>query len=466
MNDVEVIVEFPARLSNYRLPKPSDDPKKAIKASIKLMDIGPHKITYPLVGIAYLAPLTSFFIDAGFKPSMVPYLWGESGSFKSTLMALILCHFGTFTSMNLPASFRGTTFSVEEMGYTLKDILFVVDDLKRTTNQVLKQQMFTVLGNLLRIYGDGQDRSRLEPNKESSGVKLQDYHSARGLLVVTGEYSPTDGSSPSDLARMFSLPIKKGDLDVVKLSESQQQGGMLAQCMVSYLKWLAPKLDCIMEELGPEFIELRAMAQEKAKVVGRHARLDSAVAHLYIGLKMFFRFAVDMEAMTQEEMDSRLEEAWTILNYDANEQTELGKKHDQAQVLYDVYSELKAQNLIYTLPMEGPIQQPKNGFEEDVNPHRPKTLVGYGPNENRLYYMLMKTLIDKSNDLLRGQGEINNLITVEGVLDALNSKGFLVIEKKRDGTDYDRLFQKKLQGKLRPVSAIKAEFFDREDQEV
>jgi hypothetical protein len=43
--------------------------------------------------------------------------------------------------------------------------------LKRTTDRVLKQKMFTVLGNLLRIYGDGQDRSRLESNKESSGMK-------------------------------------------------------------------------------------------------------------------------------------------------------------------------------------------------------------------------------------------------------------------------------------------------------
>ena len=169
--------------------------------------------------------------------------------------------------------------------------------------------------------------------------------------------------------------------------------------------------------------------------------------------------------MTQEDMDKRLVEAWKVLNDDADEQTELGKKHDEAQVLSEVYSELMAQNLIYTLPMNGPIQ-PKSGFDVDVDPHRPKTLVGYGPNENGLYYMLMKTLIDKANDLLKGQGEINNLITVDGVLDALDSKGFLVIEKKRDGTDYDRLFQKKLQGKLRPVSAIKVEFFDREDQEV
>ena len=138
--------------------------------------------------------------------------------------------------------------------------------------------------------------------------------------------------------------------------------------------------------------------------------------------------------MTQEEMASRLDEAWKVLNQVADEQTELGKKHDEAQVLYNVYSELKAQNLIYTLPMDGHIQ-PKSGFDVDVDPHRPKTLVGYGP-EKGLYYVLMKTLIDKANDLLKGQGEINNLITVDGVLDALNSKGLLEIVKKKDGTYY------------------------------
>jgi hypothetical protein len=178
---------------------------------------------------------------------------------------------------------------------------------------------------------------------------------------------------------------------------------------------------------------------------------------------MFFEFAVKTEVITQEDMNDHLSEAWKVLNQVADEQTELGKKHDEAQVLYNVYSELKAQNLIYTLPVDGHIQ-PKSGFDVDVDPHRPKTLVGYGPDENGLYYILMKTLIDKANDLLKGQGEINNLITVDGVLDALNSKGLLEIVKKKDGTYYDRLFQKRIVGVLKPVSAIKAEFFDREEE--
>ena len=426
-------VELPDRLSNYRLPKTVDDPKKAVQASLTLLDIGPKKIMYPLLGITYLAPMTSFFADAGFRPAMVPYLWGDTGAMKSTLMALMLCHFGTFSYMTLPASFRGTTFSVEQMGYILKDVLFAVDDLKRTNDRFLKQEMFKTLGNLLRIYGDGQDRSRLEPNMESAGVKLQKSISARGLLVVTGEYNPTDGSSPSDLARMFSLPIKKGDLDVAKLSDAQGKSDLLAQAMVSYLRYLIPKLDRLPERLGAEFIERRTLSEKEA-VAGRHARLNSAVAHLYIGLKMFFEFAVKMEVITQEDMNDHLAKAWKVLNQVADEQTELGKKHDEAQVLYNVYSELKAQNLIYTLPVDGHIK-PKSGFDVDVDPHRPKTLVGYGP-ENGLYYILMKTLIDKANDLLKGQGEINNLITVDGVLDALNSKGLLEIVKKKDGTYY------------------------------
>ena len=457
MSKIEVEVELPERLHNYRFPKPADDPKKAIRASINVLNIGPKKIMYPLVSMPYLSVLTTFFIEAGYRPSMVPYLWGESGSFKSTLMALILSHHGTFTSMTLPASFRGTTFSVEEMGYTLKDSLFVVDDLKRTTDRVLKQKMFTVLGNLLRIYGDGQDRSRLESNKESSGMKLQKYRPAGGLLVVTGEYSPTDGSSPSDLARMFSLPIKKGDIDGVKLTEAQGQTELLAQSMLGYIEWSIPQLDDMPARLEYDFIKYRTKAQKSAKA-GRHERLNSAVAHLYMGLWFFFRFAVDMEAMTQEDMDKRLDEAWKVLNDDADEQTELGKKHDEAQVLAEVYSELMAQNLIYTLPMNGPIQ-PKSGFDEPVNPRRPRVLVGYGPDKNGLYYMMMSTLIDQVNGMLSGQGEINNLITVDGVLVALDSKKLLVLEDSK-AKKHDRQFRKTIGGGTKYVSAIKEEFFN------
>ncbi len=44
MSKIEVEVELPERLHNYRFPKPADDPKKAIRASINVLNIGPKKI--------------------------------------------------------------------------------------------------------------------------------------------------------------------------------------------------------------------------------------------------------------------------------------------------------------------------------------------------------------------------------------------------------------------------------------
>lgn len=156
-----VEVELPEKLRNYRLPNTVNDLNLAIKAGLKLFEIGPAKIMYPLVAMAFLSPLMEPFRQAGIEPGVLFYLWGGSGSRKSTIIALVLCLFGRFDNKTLPASFRDTALSIEMAAFIAKDTLLSVDDLYPAQDPKEQKKLNGVLESVMRNQGDRQGRSRL-----------------------------------------------------------------------------------------------------------------------------------------------------------------------------------------------------------------------------------------------------------------------------------------------------------------
>ena len=74
----------------YRLPRDSKDPVVAMRASLELLKMAPYTVTVPLWAATYRAPLAHFW-----PVDMSLWLEGPTGSFKSTLAALFLAHYGT-----------------------------------------------------------------------------------------------------------------------------------------------------------------------------------------------------------------------------------------------------------------------------------------------------------------------------------------------------------------------------------
>ena len=63
--------------------------------------VAPSRVTAPLLAAAYAARLSEIVV-----PDFTIWLWGGTGSFKSTLAALILSHLGDFSETNLPPLLR------------------------------------------------------------------------------------------------------------------------------------------------------------------------------------------------------------------------------------------------------------------------------------------------------------------------------------------------------------------------
>jgi len=161
-----------------------------VRASLSLLKMGPKAITCSLETIVYLAPLCELLRKATVEPSFLMYLWGTTGSFKSTLTALFLSHFGNFEPKGLPASFRDTANSIEELAFQAKDTLLSVDDLYPAKNLRERAKLEGVLEYLLRNQGDRQGKGRLE-----SSTKQRPVHPPRGLILSSGEVQPLSGSS-------------------------------------------------------------------------------------------------------------------------------------------------------------------------------------------------------------------------------------------------------------------------------
>jgi hypothetical protein len=96
---------------------------------------------------AYRAPLAAALpLDGS--------LWveGQTGSLKSTLVALILSHFGSFDRLHLPGAWSSTANQLERRAFVLKDTMFVVDDYAPGADardlEIKAQRILRAQGNL------------------------------------------------------------------------------------------------------------------------------------------------------------------------------------------------------------------------------------------------------------------------------------------------------------------------------
>src|SRR5262249_3806649 len=112
----EFEVDLGPELSRYKLPSMIKDEVEAVKLSLRLLDVAPLRITGPLWAACYRAPLA-----CAFPQDLSVWLEGTTGSMKSTLAGLFLCHFGDFDRLHLPGAWASTANQLERRAFLLKD---------------------------------------------------------------------------------------------------------------------------------------------------------------------------------------------------------------------------------------------------------------------------------------------------------------------------------------------------------
>lgn len=193
-----VEVSLPDSLARFMLPSPptGEELCAAVRASLRLLKLGPARLTYPLLAATYRAVLggADFALHAA----------GPTGTYKSEVAALAQQHFGpALDARHLPGSWSSTGNALEGLAFAAKDALLVIDDFAPTGSTYDVQRYHKEAERLLRAQGNRAGRQRMRAD-----ATLRPAKPPRGLVLSTGEDVPRGQSLR---ARLLVLDVAPGD---------------------------------------------------------------------------------------------------------------------------------------------------------------------------------------------------------------------------------------------------------------
>ncbi len=326
-------VDLGSELSRYRLPREIHDPVDAMRISLQLLDIAPPEITVPLWASVFRAPLAS-----AYPVDLSIWLEGLTGSLKSTLAALFLSHFGDFDRTDLPGTWSSTVNQLEYRAFTLKDVLFVIDDYAPTALD--NREIQTKSDRLLRSQGNLSGRGRLR-----SDLSERPAFIPRGLILSTGEQHPPGQSL---LARTLLIELERNQVNMDALTKSQDLTSRLPHAMAGYISWLEPQMSQMPSLLRETFKGVRARATSS----GNHLRIPEALAHLWLGLHCGLTYAEEIKAISAVEAKVLLENCWTALSSLAKTQGQFIEEERSSHRFLRVLAALITQGRAALLPKD------------------------------------------------------------------------------------------------------------------
>lgn len=322
-----IFVRLGGPLAQLTLPElpTGDGLRDAVRTSLAVFAVAPDRVTVPLLGAAYRAP-----VNALRAADMAVHLAGQTGVMKSELAALAMQHYGAgFDRMHLPAQWASTSNALERLAFEAKDALLVIDDFAPQGSQQEINRLHATVDRVIRGAGNGAGRGRMYADG-----RLRPDFPPRGLIVSTGEDVPRGQSLR---ARLAIVEVGPGDVDRDALTVAQKHGatGRSAAAMAGYLSWLAGRLDDLRASAIDDLMRLRERA---SKLGSAHARTPDVVANLAYGWQQWLAFAADTGAITDDERASLWRRVWDALGQLAGEQAGHQRAEEPTRRFLDLVS--------------------------------------------------------------------------------------------------------------------------------
>ncbi|MFJ2407042.1 hypothetical protein ACIOUE_37745 [Streptomyces xanthochromogenes] len=292
-----VDAQLPDQLSGYALPAPPTTPealRKAVMASVALLEKLPARVAAPLLGAAYRAVLGDVH-----RPMM---LLGTKGTGKSSLACLQASHFVpgiTVDAMPIPAGEDSITIpTLSKLFHWGGDVLLPLDDLAPDKGLERSQQR---ANQIIRAIFNATGRQLSQKDG-----KLQPVLKPRGIVVLTAEFPASAGSAED---RVHYVPLVQGefrirtliDLSTPELANSR---AALTAAMAKHYAPQMPMTDHLKTQITKHIAEF---ATEDAANEGQDLRFSEAVAEFATGWRAMLDMATANNALTDEEA----EDLWT-----------------------------------------------------------------------------------------------------------------------------------------------------------
>ena len=335
----QVSVKLSRELERYYLPptpscKQESAPdfgeaeKKGLETSLQFLDIGNRAVTLPLFCLIYLTPMTTLLNP---MPNFSFYLFGQSGSFKTTVALLALAHFGNFSGAESLSNFDDTPGILEKRSFTLKDSLHVIDDYHPSANRKAAESKEGIAQRMIRAYSNRTARGRLNSDMSERG-----RYEPRGMMLMTAEEQPT---LESTLARVCILEVTEGAIDRQKLSALQKESYALPYAMASYINWLRENIAEIKTAFTARFRALR----ERAASEGFHKKLPEQAAFMGFALETASSFFLEKGVLSENDAKALAAEGWGIFRQLAKQQQQRIEEEDPVALFFEIISVLLLQ---------------------------------------------------------------------------------------------------------------------------
>lgn len=296
-------VDIGGHLSNYFLPNEIVNIQKSCKASLNLLDLADYEVTVPLLALVYLSPLLQAIEDVGKIPEFVVWLFGTTGSRKTSLARVFLSHFGDFTN-RLPATFNDTYASIEIKAHAIKDSLNLIDDYAPKQTKKQKDAQDEIAEKTIRAYGD-----RISRGRANSSMISQKQYTPKGMLLMTGENIVRGHST---VARLVALELYKDSVDLDLLKSIQGNTNLLGESMRGYIEWLLPQMNeesSIGETLVSNFNLFKEELEniESVKIKYGHGRSTESCAWLMVGMSCMLDYFKDKGIIYETDFDKYIQ---------------------------------------------------------------------------------------------------------------------------------------------------------------
>ena len=335
-------VELDESIDNYYFPDEITNIYDACKHSLKLCDVLKDDKGIILQSLVYLSPLVDIINQVGKPPEMLVWLWGKTGSRKTSLARAYLSHFGDFTN-KIPCTFNDTKTSIELKANLLKDTLCLCDDFapKQDRREMLNQN--STAETILRMYGD-----RIAKGRSNNKLEVKNMNIPRGMMLVTGE-SIISGESSN--ARLLSVEVNRNAVDLNTLTEIQNNMSLLGEAMRGYIEFLSNQLNQKNNEESLEgilkynFTVYRDELMKKYK--GRvHGRTIESIAWIKVGFNCMLSYMLEVGVIREIESELYEKRLKVVTDELINTQTNLVTDNSPTDEFLNTLKELIDSNSI------------------------------------------------------------------------------------------------------------------------
>ena len=403
-----VKTDISTELSSYSFPKEISDKEDAINLSLETLNLAKHDITIPLLSMTYLAPLVGLIAEGNRTPNFVLWVYGLTGSRKTSASLAFLNHFGNFSSNIPPASFKDTANAIELKAHTLKDSLLLIDDYHPNIDGSDARKLASTAERILRMYGDRVGRSRMRAD-----TTLNKTYKPRGMAIVTGEDLPKGASST---ARYIGVEIKREDIDLEILSKLQKEHKKLAEAMAIYIDWISKNIERVQSFIDEKFDELKV----KYKKETTHGRINDAVIWLSVSFELLLTFLYEYMFICDDKVKKlRLSNEQVIKNILKNQET-LYRNQEVELMFIDALEEMINLGKLCLLPVK------KQKDNNQIISNYAGKFIGYYDKE--FLYLYDSTMYAEVETFLKGKGQSIS-VSVNTLLKMLRDKNYIKTEE-------------------------------------